>query len=126
EDPVACLERTAENARLFVYLDTGHAPRDEAERQGSKFAPKFGKTYQIDYKGLQLDAVDFAEPGNTAEKQADGIRRGPRSGIGNSNSLWLTHESAVALMAKLGFPHHQTVSNQPKFPRLRTAFFRTP
>ena len=27
EDPVACLERCAENARLFVYLDTGHKPR---------------------------------------------------------------------------------------------------
>jgi hypothetical protein len=126
DDPVACLERTTENARLFVYLDTGHAPRDESERQRSKFAAKFGRTFTIDYKGLELEAVDFAEPGNTAEKQADGVRRGPRSGIGNSNSVWLSHQSAIALMAKLGFPYHETIKDYPKIPRLRTAFFRTP
>lgn len=126
EDPVRCLERSAENARLFVYLDTGHAPRDEGERERSKFAPKFGRSYKINYKSLELDAVDFAEPGNTAEVRADGTRRGPRSGIGNSNSVWLAHDSAIALMAQLGFPHHETVKEYPKFPRLRTAFFRTP
>ena len=126
EDPVRCLERSAENARLFVYLDTGHAPKDEGERLRSKFAPKFGKSYQIHYKGLELDAIDFAEPGNTVEKYADGTRRGPRSGIGNSNSVWLSHKSAVALMAELGFPYHETIKEYPKFPRLRTCFFRTP
>lgn len=126
EDPVTCLERCAENARLFVYLDTGHAPRDEAELQKSKFVRNFGKSYKIDYKGLELDAIDFAEPKNTAEKQGDGLRRGPRSGIGNTNSVWLSHESAIALMAKLGFPHHETIKDYPKFPRLRTCFFRTP
>ena len=125
EDPVTCLERCADNARSFIYLDTGHAPRTAEEMAKSKFGPKFGKSYKIDYKGLELDAIDFAEPGNTAEKQADGIRRGPRSGIGNSNSVWLTHDSAIALMRALGFPYHETVKNMPKFPRLRTAFFRT-
>lgn len=124
DDPVTCLERCAENARLFVYLDTGHAPRDEGERQRSKFAPKFGNSYKIDYKGLELDAIDFQEP-NVPEKQADGTRRGPRSAIGNSNSVWLSHESTIALMAKLGFPHHETLSDAPKFPRLRTCFFRS-
>lgn len=125
EDPVSCLERCAENARLFVYLDTGHAPRSEAELQRSKFAAKYGKAYKFDYKGLELDVIDFAEPGNTAERQGDGLRRGPRSGIGNSNSVWLSHESAIALMAKLGFPHHETVKDNPKIPRLRTCFFRS-
>jgi SAM-dependent methyltransferase len=124
EDPVTCLERCAENARLFIYLDTGHAPRSEGELQKSKFAAKFGKAYRLSYKGLELDAIDFAEPGNTAEKQGEGIRRGPRSGIGNSNSVWLSHQSAIDLMAKLGFPHHVTVKDAPKFPRLRTCFFR--
>lgn len=124
DDPVACLERCTENARLYVYLDTGHAPRNEEERAKSKFAPKFGKTYRINYKGLELDAVDFEEP-NIPERQADGTRRGPRSAIGNSNSVWLSHASVVALMAELGFPYHETVSDAPKFPRLRTCFFRT-
>ena len=124
EDPVTCLERCAENARLFIYLDTGHAPRSEAERQKSKFASKFGKSYKLSYKGLELEGVDFAEPGNTAEKQGDGLRRGPRSGIGNSNSVWLSHESAVALMTELGFLHHEIIKDSPKFPRLRTVFFR--
>ena len=126
EDPVTCLERCADNARQFIYLDTGHAPRSEAELQKSKFAAKFGRAYKLDYKGLELDAIDFAEPANTAEKQADGIRRGPRSGIGNSNSVWLSHQSAIDLMEKLGFPHHETIHDAPKFPRLRTCFFRTP
>lgn len=126
EDPVKCLERCAENARHFIFLDTGHAPRSQAELEKSKFAPKFGRAYKIDYKGLALDAIDFAEPGNTAEKQADGIRRGPRSGIGNSNSVWLSHQSAVQLMAKLGFGYHETIHDAPKFPRLRTCFFREP
>ena len=124
DDPVGCLERCAENARSFIYLDTGHAPRDDQERANSKFAPKFGNSYTLNYDGLSLDVVDFQEP-NVPEKQADGTRRGPRSSIGNSNSVWLTHESAIALMAKLGFPYHETVSNAPKFPRLRTCFFRT-
>lgn len=125
EDPVTCLERCADNARLFVYLDTGHAPRSETEQQSSKFVRNFGRHYKIDYKGLELDAVDFAEPKNTSEKQGDGMRRGPRSGIGNSNSVWLSHESAIALMAKLGFPHHETIKDYPHIPRLRTCFFRT-
>ncbi|HET9866717.1 MAG TPA: hypothetical protein VFQ06_05455 [Nitrospira sp.] len=29
-------------------------------------------------------------------------------------------------MAQLGFPHHETIHDAPKFPRLRTCFFRTP
>jgi len=126
EDPVACLERCAENARLFFYLDTGHAPRSEEEKNNSKFAPLFGKSFKIDYKGLQLDAIDFAEPKDKGEKQADGLRRGPRSGIGNDNSVWLSHQSAVEVMAKLGFPYHETINDRPNIPRLRTCFFRTP
>jgi Methyltransferase domain len=125
EDPITCLERCAENARLFVYLDTGHSPRSEAELQKSKFAAKFGKSYKLNFRSIELDAIDFAEPGNTAEKHNDGLRRGPRSGIGNSNSVWVSHESAIALMAELGFPHHETVKDNPKIPRLRTCFFRT-
>ena len=124
DDPVTCLERCAENARLFVYLDTGHAPRSEVEREKSKFAAKFGRSYKINHKGLELDVIDFEEP-NVPEKLADGTRRGPRSAIGNSKSVWLSHESAIALMAALGFPYHETVSDAPKFPRLRTCFFRT-
>lgn len=126
EDPVACLARCVENARLFVYLDTGHKPRSEAELQNSKFAKNFGKSHKIDYQGLNLDAIDFAEPKNKAEKQADGMRRGPRAGIGNDNSVWLSHESTIELMAKLGFPYHETIKEYPKIPRLRTCFFRTP
>lgn len=123
DDPVSCLERCARSARSFIYLDTGHVPRTAEERANSKFAPKFGKTYTLDYDGLKLDVVDFHEP-NVPERQADGSRRGPRSAIGNSNSVWLSHESTIALMEKLGFPHHVTVSDAPKFPRLRTCFFR--
>lgn len=125
EDPVTCLERCVENARLFVYLDTGHKPRSAAEQQKSKFARDFGRSYKIDYKGLQLDAIDYGEPKNKAEKQGDGLRRGPRSGIGNDNSVWLSHDSTIALMGKLGFPYHETIKDYPKFPRLRTVFFRT-
>jgi SAM-dependent methyltransferase len=126
EDPVACLERCVENARLFVYLDTGHKPRSEAELQNSKFVRNFGRSYKINYKGLELDVVDFAEPKGTAEKQSDGTRRGPRAGIGNDNSVWLSHESAIQLMAKLGFPYHETIKEYPNIPRLRTCFFRSP
>lgn len=126
EDPVTCLERCAENARLFIYLDTGHAPRSEAEQQNSKFALNFGETYKIDYNGVELEVVDFAEPKNKAEKQGDGLRRGPRSGIGNDNSVWLSHESTIILMRKLGFPYHETIKEYPHIPRLRTVFFRSP
>lgn len=126
EDPVACLERCAENARLFFYLDTGHAPRSQAELENSKFTRNFGKSYKISHRGLELDAIDFREPDNTAEKHSDGLRRGPRAGIGNTNSVWLSQESAIELMAKLGFPYHETVTDRPNIPRLRTCFFRTP
>ncbi|WP_295492020.1 methyltransferase domain-containing protein [Sphingorhabdus sp. EL138] len=125
EDPLACLKRTAESARLFVYLDTGHAPRSETEQQNSKFVANFGNRYTLDYEGLELDVVDFAEPKNKSEVQGDGLRRGPRSGIGNDNSVWLSHDSAIALMAKLGFPFHETIKEYPHIPRLRTVFFRT-
>lgn len=124
DDPVTCLERTAANARLFVYLDTGHAPRSLEEQQNSKFAANFGRRYTLDYDGLELDVIDFAEPKNTSETQDGGLRRGPRSGIGNDNSVWLSHASAVALMAKLGFPYHVVIKDYPHIPRLRTAFFR--
>ncbi|MEM9811058.1 MAG: methyltransferase domain-containing protein [Pseudomonadota bacterium] len=124
EDPVTCLERCAENARLFIYLDTGHAPRSHEEREGSKFASKFGRVHTIRRHGLELEAVDFAEPSTTAEKKG-GVRRGPRAGIGNTNSVWLSHASTVELMKVLGFPYHETIADKPHIPRLRTCFWRT-
>ena len=63
--------------QALVYLDTGHKPRSDAERQNSKFVQNFGKSYKIDYKGLELDVIDFAEPKNKSEKRGDGLRRGP-------------------------------------------------
>lgn len=125
EDPATCLERCADNARLFIYLDTGHTPRNETELQNSRFARNFGKSYKIQHKGVELDAIDFAEPRDTSERHADGLRRGPRSGIGNSNSVWISHQSAIELMAKLGFPHHETLWETARIPRFRTCFFRT-
>ena len=124
EDPVTCLERCAENARLFIYLDTGHAPGSQQEREGSKFASNFGRVHTVKRHGLELEAVDFAEPSTTAEKKG-GVRRGPRAGIGNTNSVWLSHASTVELMKVLGFPYHETVGEQPHIPRLRTCFWRT-
>ena len=125
EDPVRMMEQCARNARSFVYVDTGHAPKDDAERRNSKFQPNFRDEFIIDYQGLKLRAVNFAEPEDTRETQGE-VRRGPRSGIGNSNSVWLAHESLIELMAKLGFPYHETVKYAPIIPRLRTCFFREP
>ena len=125
DDPVTCLVRSAENSRLLMYLDTGHMPANLADVETSRFARNYGKAYKLHYKGLELDAIDFAEPGDTRETLADGTRRGPRSGIGNSNSVWLTQQSAIDLMAKLGFPFHETVKIQPAIPRYRTCFFRS-
>ena len=123
EDPVKFLERCAKHARHFVYVDSGHAPENEAERLASKFAANFGERFTIRHNDLVLQAVNFAEPGNVQEKQG-GQRRGPRSGIGNSNSVWLSHNSLIELMAQLGFPHHITIRKKPKIPRMRTCFFR--
>lgn len=125
EDPVTFLERCAKSAREFMYIDTGVAPRSKEEREGSKFSAAFGKTYTLDYKGLILDVVDFAEPKDVEEKKG-GMRRKPRSGIGNTNSVWLSHASQVELMKVLGFPYHEVISDRPVIPRLRTAYFRTP
>lgn len=125
EDPVTCLERCARSARTFMLIDTGVAPRSPQERANSKFSGAFGEPYTIDYKGLQLDVVDASEPQETEEKK-DGIRRKPRSGIGNTRSVWMAHASQVALMKALGFPYHEVVSDQPVIPRLRTAYFRSP
>ena len=124
-NPIRCLEQSAKNARLFVYIDTGHAPRSDEERRNSKFTKAFGKPLQLDYQGLKVDAVEFAEP-TTPEKDAKGIRRKPRSAIGNSTSVWLAHSSMISVMAKLGFPYHETLTDYPKIPRLRTCFFRSP
>ncbi len=123
EDPVTMMERCCRYARSFVYVDTGHKPKDAAELANSKFLRNFGEEFTIDYDGLELDVVNFAEPGDTREK-VNGIRRGPRSGIGNSNSVWLSHASLIDLMAKLGFPYHDTLYHSGRIPRLRTCFFR--
>lgn len=125
EDPVTFMERCAKAARYFMYVDSGHAPRSQEEREKSKFSAAFGRTYTIAYKGLTLDVVDFAEPRDVAEKKG-GVRRKPRSGIGNSNSVWLSHASLIALMKELGFPYHELIRDVPIIPRQRTAFFRTP
>ena len=123
EDPVAMMEQCAKMARSFVYVDTGHAPKDQQERENSKFSANFGREYTLDYKGLKLKVVDFAEPGDPRE-EANGMRRGPRSGIGNTNSVWVDHGSLIDLMKELGFPYHDTVKYAPIIPRLRTCFFR--
>ena len=47
DDPVRCLERCAANARLFLYVDTGHVPRTDEEWRTVKLAPKIGRPYQI-------------------------------------------------------------------------------
>jgi hypothetical protein len=123
EDPVTFLERCAAHARIFMYVDTGHAPRSDDELKNSKFSQAFGDRLTLDYRGLKLDAINFAEPRDTAEKQ-DGMRRKPRAGIGNTNSVWISHASLVDLMGELGFPHHEVVSDRPIIPRLRTCFWR--
>ena len=124
EDPVTFLERCAANARHFMYVDTGHAPRSQEELEGSKFRAAYGDRFTIDYKGITLDVINFAEPRDTGEKQKDGTRRKPRAGIGNDNSVWLSHASLVDLMRELGFPYHEVVSDRPIIPRLRTCFWR--
>lgn len=124
DKPLEFLVRTCENAREFVYLDTGHAPIDDQEMGRSKFLKNFGKRYTLEFRGLTLDVIDFAEPGDTRERDEKGRRRGPRSGIGNSNSVWLTHESTVELMRKMGFEHYEQVNYTPIIPRRRTCFFR--
>ena len=122
DKPIPFLENTAKNARKFIYLDTGHAPSSKEELDNSKFYSNFGKTYTIKYNGLNLDVIDFAEP-STPEKKG-GRRRGPRSSIGNSNSVWLTLSSLKELMAELGFPYNETIKYVPTIPRTRTVFFR--
>lgn len=122
DKPIPFLENTAKNARNFIYLDTGHAPSSKEEHDNSKFLSNFGKTYTIKYNGLNLDVIDFAEPA-TPEKKG-GLRRGPRSSIGNTNSVWLTLSSLKDLMAELGFPYHETIKYVPIIPRTRTMFFR--
>ena len=124
EDPVTFLERCAANAKHFMYVDTGHAPRSQEELEGSKFRAAYGDRFTIDYKGITLDVINFAEPRDTGEKQKDGTRRKPRAGIGNDNSVWLSHASLVDLMRELGFPYHEVVSDRPIIPRLRTCFWR--
>lgn len=124
EDPIRQLERCAKYARHFVYVDTGHVPRSPEEHQNSKFLRNFGKTFKIEWRGLSVDGMDVSEPKDTAEK-TDGLRRKPRSGIGNTNSVWLSHRSVVDIMSELGFPYHETVSDVPLIPRLRTCFYRT-
>lgn len=125
EDPISFLERCAHNARLFMYVDAAHRPRSEDERREARHAPSMGRTYQIEWHGLKIDAMDFAEPNVVAEK-ADGVRRKPRSGIGNTTSVWLAQHSLVDIMAELGFPYHETVADMPLLSRMRTCFFRRP
>lgn len=124
DKPIEFLVRCAENARDFVYVDTGHAPANAEEQERSKFRQNYGERYTLEYKGLKLDMQDFAEPGDPNEITADGTRRGPRSGIGNTNSVWITHASLIELMDKLGFGYHETIKYVPIIPRLRTCFFR--
>ncbi|MEX0409742.1 methyltransferase domain-containing protein [Aquibium sp. LZ166] len=123
EDPVLCLERCASSARSFIYLDTGHSLDDDELLKQTKFAANFGERFTIDYNGLKLNAMNFAEPSDREEKQ-EGRRRGPRSGIGNSNSIWLSQQSAIDLMIELGFPYHETIRAKLHIPRYRTVFFR--
>jgi SAM-dependent methyltransferase len=123
EDPIACLERCAKHARLFVYLDTHHVPRSDEERDYSPLRQRFGQSRRIEAHGVTLEALDVLDS-KQKEEIANGLRRAPRSGIGNSNATWLAHRDVVALMAILGFPHHAVLADKPATARVRTAFFR--
>jgi SAM-dependent methyltransferase len=124
DDPITFLERTCRCAREFVLIDTAHAPADDEEMNKSKFRTNLGKRYELSYGDLKLLVQDFAEPSDPREKDDKGNRRGPRSGIGNTNSVWLTHESLVSFMKERGFHYFEKTSFNMKISRHRTCFFR--
>lgn len=124
EDPLSFLQLCCKHARSFVYIDAAHMPRNPGELENSRFRAIFGDRHTLSLDGLEINSIEFAEP---KEIREHGIsrRRHPRSGIGNTQSLLLSHDDLIAAMAKLGFPHHETLAVVPSTPRMRTAFYRS-
>ncbi len=76
----------------------------------------------MEYKGTKLITMEFAEPTDVNEEQDSG-RRHPRSGVGNSTSVWLTPNGLADVMDALDFKHHEIFSSNANL-RYQIGFFR--
>ncbi|QGX98144.1 hypothetical protein EI983_07570 [Roseovarius faecimaris] len=123
EDPIGFLELCAEHASDFIYIDSHRMPYDHEDVSATPFVNSLSNPHVIDAHGLSIRGIEFKEA-NTKDEEEDGVLRRPRTGIGNTFSVWLSLDDMIELMAKLGFPYHQRIHDRSNFLRSRTAFFR--
>jgi len=124
-DPCTFVDGVARNARQMIYICTHVAPADAAELQQSpRFIGALGDLYTHVHQGIAYEVRKFAEPEDTEEYTVSG-RRHPRSGVGNSISVWLTFESLVRLLDVNGFGRICVKSFDPADLRVRLIAYRT-
>lgn len=125
EDPCGFVEALTRNAKQMIYLCTHVAPADPSELQQSpRFFGALSDTYVHVHRGHDYVVRNFAEPEDTEEYTSRG-RRHPRSGVGNSRSVWLTFDSLVKLLDINGFGRICVKSFEPSDLRIRLIAYRT-
>ena len=123
EDPIGFLELCTKHASDFIYIDSRRMPADDQAISQTLFPNSLSNKHVIDAHGLSIRGIEFKEADSKDEEEGDVLRR-PRTGIGNTFSVWLSLDDMIDLMAKLGFPFHHRIDDHSKFLRSRTVFFR--
>ncbi|EKE02088.1 MAG: methyltransferase [uncultured bacterium] len=126
DDPFTFLELAVKYARLGIYICTHCAPENKEDKLNSIFYVNndFGEETEYDYMGQKVETIVYFEPHNVVEYKED-KRRHPRSGVGNTHSVWIKQSSLINIMSTFGFK--QTFSNldgSQKHLRYRMAFFK--
>lgn len=123
-DPFAFIDALARHSRSMIYLCTHVAPESQAELlQSPRFNGFLSEPFTHVHQGREYVVRNFAEPSDTMEVTELG-RRHPRSGVGNSVSVWLTLDSLVSLLAANGFDQICVRAFDPADLRVRLIAYR--
>ncbi|MFK7940088.1 MAG: class I SAM-dependent methyltransferase [Roseovarius sp.] len=123
EDPIGFLELCARHASDFIYIDSHRMPNDDQDISKTLFPNSLSDKHVIHAHGMSIRGIKFKEANSRDEQEGEILRR-PRTGIGNTYSVWLSLDDMIGLMARLGFPYHQRIDDHSQFLRSRTVFFR--
>ncbi len=123
-DPLKMIELIGEYCDKCVYFCTHCAPRSATQLTDSKFKDLISNVKVLEFRKQRVLAVEFAEPKFVDEKWQDGTRRDPRSGVGNTVSVWLANNGLSDIMSIVGFPYYEPLSQELERLRFRMVYFR--
>jgi trans-aconitate methyltransferase len=123
EDPFGLLDALETHAKQAVYFCTHCAPANTTEQKQPISQRLQESPVKTSFRGKPMNVAHFEEPDDIREVQ-ESFRRHPRSGLGNTVSVWLTQASLVQAMGAIGFRHHRRLGYEQRRLRYQLMFYK--